>query len=217
MSASVEATARSPHGDAIASGAMNNPFGEVPVLPVVIPLGVVVFAALLVMLRARRGFSLPRAAVAAAVAVYAAGIVGNTIFPIFLDKPDSGAPWTPGLALLPFIDYEVDDALMNALVFVPLGILIPLLLTRPTWWKVIGAAALTSLAVELLQLVAQAFFAGGHIADVNDFLSNVTGGALGYGLLLLLARVPVLARLIDRFRWSPRPQPRPREPDVVRG
>lgn len=189
---------------------MSNPFGEVPVLPVVIPFGIVVFGVLLAVLWARRSFSLPRAAVAAAVAVYAAGIVGNTIFPIFLDKPDSGASWTPGLALLPFVDYEVDDALMNALVFVPLGILIPFMLARPTWLKVVGAAAITSLTVESLQLAAQAYFAGGHIADVNDFLSNVAGGALGYGLLLLLARVPALARLIDLFRWSPQPQSRTR-------
>lgn len=183
---------------------MSNPFAEVPVLPVVIPFGIVVFAVLLAVLWARRSFSPARAAVAAAVAVYAAGIVGNTIFPIFLDKPDSGTPWTPGLALIPFADYELDDALMNMLVFVPLGILIPLMLARPTWLKVVGAAAITSLTVEALQLAAQAYFAGGHIADVNDFLSNVAGGALGYGLLLLLARVPALARLIDLFRWSPR-------------
>lgn len=184
---------------------MSNPFAEVPVLPVVIPFGIVVFAVLLAVLWARRSFSLPRAAVAAAVAVYAAGIVGNTIF---LDKPDSGVPWSPGLALIPFADYELDDALMNMLVFVPLGILIPLMLGRPTWPKVVGAAAITSLTVESLQLAAQAYFAGGHIADVNDFLSNVAGGALGYSLLLLLARVPALARLIDLFRWSPQPQSR---------
>ncbi|MFK4115129.1 VanZ family protein [Microbacterium sp. NPDC006705] len=190
---------------------MSSSFAEVPVLPVVIPFGIVVFAILLTVLWARRSCSPPRAAVTAAVAVYGAGIVGNTIFPIFLDKPVSGAPWTPGLALIPFADYELDDALMNMLVFVPLGILVPLMLARPTWLKVVAAAAITSLTVESLQLPAQAFFAGGHIADINDFLSNVAGGALGYGLLLLLARVPALARLIDLFRWNPRRQDRPED------
>lgn len=206
---------------AIASTVMRNPFAEVPVLPVVIPFGIVVIAVLLAVLWARRSFSLPRGAVAAAVAVYAAGIVGNTVFPIFLDKPDSGVPWMPGLALIPFAEYELDDALMNMLVFVPLGILIPLMLARPTWLKVVAAAAITSLTVESLQLAAQAFFAGGHIADVNDFLSNVAGGALGYGLLLLLARVPALARLIDLFRWAPQRQSRTgssaRETNAIRG
>ncbi|SDQ89420.1 VanZ family protein [Microbacterium sp. cf332] len=196
---------------------MSDPFGEVPVLPVVVPLGLVVFVILLVTLSARRRLTLPRMAVAAALAVYAAGIVGNTVFPIFLDKPDSGGPWTPGLSLLPFVDYEVEDALTNMLVFVPLGILIPLLLARPTWLKVVGAAALTSLGVESAQLAAQAFFAGGHIADINDFLSNVAGGAIGYGVLTLLARVPVLSRLIDPFRWSPRGATEPAESTSIRG
>lgn len=182
---------------------MDNPFGEVPVMPVVIPLTLAVFLLMLWRLQARRALSLPRAAVAAALAVYAAGIVGNTMFPIFLKKPSSGEPWIPALALAPFADYEIDDALTNVLVFVPLGILVALVLTRPTWLRVVGISAGVSLAVELSQLAAQRFFSGGHVADVNDSLSNVAGGALGYGILLLVVRIPRLGRFIDRFRWAP--------------
>lgn len=187
----------------VTSNAMDNPFGEVPVLPVVIPLALVVFLLMLWRLQIRRAFSWPRAAVAAALAMYAAGIVGNTIFPIFLNKPSSGEPWTPALALVPFADYEIADALTNVLVFVPLGILVALVLARPTWPRVVAISAGVSLAVELSQLAAQRFFAGGHVADINDFLSNVTGGALGYGILLLLVRMPRLGRFVDRFRWAP--------------
>ncbi len=50
-------------------------------MPVVVPLGVAVFGLLLWRLGVRRALSLPRAAVAAVVAVYAAGVVGNTLFP----------------------------------------------------------------------------------------------------------------------------------------
>ena len=181
---------------------MDNPFGEVPVLPVVIPLGLALFAFLIWRLHARRLFSVPRAAVAAAISVYAAGIIGNTIFPIFLAKPDSGEPWMPALSLIPFADYEIEDALMNIAVFVPLGILFPLLLARPTWLKVMAAVVASSLAIELTQLAAQGLFAGGHVADVSDLICNTVGGALGYGLLVLAARVPALVRLIDRFRVS---------------
>lgn len=178
-----------------------DPFGAVPVLPVVIPLGVVLFAVLIGWLRARRLLTVPRMLVAAAVAVYAAGIVGNTVFPIFLNAPDSGEPWTPAVALVPFADYEVEDALMNVLVFVPLGMLVPLMRTRPSWSRVLPVIVGTSLGIELAQLAAQRFFGGGHIADVSDLLCNVAGGALGYGLFLLLGRVPALSRTIDRFRW----------------
>lgn len=180
---------------------MDNPFGEVPVLPVVIPLGFALFAFLIWRLHARRLFSLPRVAVAAAISVYAAGIIGNTIFPIFLAKPDSGEPWTPALSLIPFADYEIEDAVTNLLVFVPLGVLIALLMARPTAVKVIAVAAGTSLGIELAQLAAQDFFSGGHIADINDFLSNVAGGAVGYGLFVLLSRIPPLGRFLERFRW----------------
>lgn len=182
---------------------MTTHFSEVPALPVVIPLGLVLFGLLLWRLHAKRRFTWPRAAVAAALSVYAAGVVANTVFPIFLDKPDTGEPWTPYLALVPFYDYEVGDALMNMAVFLPLGMLIPLLLRRPTWGKVLAVAAAASLTIEIAQLAAQGLFDGGHIADVNDFLFNVIGGALGYGLLILLTRNSRLARVIDHFRWTP--------------
>lgn len=183
---------------------MSNPFDQVPVLPVVIPLGLALFAILILGLRARRLLSLPRAAVAAALSIYVAGIVANTIFPIFLDAPGSGEPWVPSLALIPFVDYEVEDALVNVAVFVPLGVLIPLLVARPRWRSVLAISAGASLSIELLQLAAQRFFGGGHIADINDFIFNVAGAALGYALLLLVVRSARGAALVDRFRWTTR-------------
>ncbi|MBL3688294.1 VanZ family protein [Leucobacter zeae] len=181
---------------------MSNPFDEIPVLPVAIPFGLVVFALLLWRLTASRRFSVARAAVAGAVAVYAAGILANTVFPIYRNPPAREESWVPGVVLVPFADYEIADALMNVLVFVPIGILVPLLLARPSWGRALAAVAATSLAIELTQLAVQLPLGGGHIADVSDFICNTAGGMLGYGVFVLLARVPVLARLVDRFRWS---------------
>lgn len=181
---------------------MNNPFGEVPVLPVVVPLGLVFFAWLLWRLHERRLFSVPRALVAAALAVYAGGIVANTVFPIFLHAPSNGEPWSPAVAVIPFFDYEVGDAAMNLLVFVPLGMLMPLILVRPTFARILLISAAISLAIELAQLAAQGLFEGGHIADINDLFFNAVGGVLGYGLFMLLSRIPRLSRLIDLFRWT---------------
>lgn len=183
---------------------MDNPFGELPVLPVVVPLALVVCAALLRRLRIRHALTPGRAVLAAVIGVYAAGIVGNSIFPIFLDPPPQSEPWTSAIALIPFVDYEVEDALVNMLVFVPIGIIVALLLRRPTWWRVIALAAGVSLGVELMQLAAQRFFAGGHIADVDDLLFNVAGGALGYLLFVLVERVPRGRAIIDGVRWRVR-------------
>jgi hypothetical protein len=176
-------------------------FREVPVLPVVVPLGAVVALLLGWRLHHRGLFSLPRAAVAVALGVYAAGILANTVFPIFLDKPSRDAEWDTYLALTPIAGYGVADAVTNVVVFTPLGILVALLLARPTWWRVVGVAAAVSLAIEVTQYVTALTLGGGHIADVNDLLFNVVGGALGAGILALVSRVPALARLVDRFRW----------------
>ncbi|WIB78694.1 VanZ family protein [Curtobacterium sp. MCPF17_002] len=178
-----------------------NPPGEVPALPVALAVGVVAFVVQLVLLLWGGRFSWSRAAVAAGIAVYAAGIVANTVFPIFLSPAQSEEPWSPALALIPFHDYEVADALANVLVFVPLGVLIPLLMRRPSRWKVLVTAAAVSLTIELLQLAAQRLFSGGHVADVNDFMWNTFGGAVGYAAFVLLSRVPVLSTILNRFRW----------------
>lgn len=176
-------------------------------LPVVIPFGIVIFALLLWRLRASGRFSAPRAAVAAALAVYAAGILANTVFPIFLNPPTHEEPWTPGVVLVPFADYEVGDAVTNVAVFLPLGMLIPLLLARLSWGGMLVAAAGTSLGIELAQLAAQDVFGGGHIADINDLIFNTIGGMAGYGLFMLLLRKPWFARFADRFTWAQPTEP----------
>lgn len=178
----------------------SNPFGEVPVLPVAVPFGVVVFVVQLTLLLRGRRFTWPRASVAAAIAVYAAGILANTVFPIFLHPTPSDEPWAPALALIPFHDYELADALTNVAVFVPLGVLLQLLMRRPRWWRALLTSAAVSLTIELLQLAAQKLFSGGHVADVNDFIWNILGGVIGYAIVVLLTRVPIVAALVNRFR-----------------
>ncbi len=179
----------------------DNPFGEVPGLPVALLLGVLVFAVQLLLLVRSGRSTWPRTAVAAAIAVYAAGIFANTVFPIFLRPAQVQEPWEPALALIPFHDYEVGDALTNVIVFVPLGVLIPLLMRRPSWWRVLLTAVAVSLTIESLQLAAQWLFSGGHVADVNDFTWNTVGGLVGYAVFVLVSRTPGLSRLLDAFRW----------------
>lgn len=176
-------------------------FHQVPVLPVVVPLAAVVLAALLWSLHRSRRLTAPRAAVAVVLCVYLAGVVANTVFPIFTDKPARSGAWDDGLALVPFAHYEVADALMNVLVFVPVGVLVALLAARARWWTALVVSAVFSLAIEVTQYVTARLLGGGHVADVNDLLSNVAGGVLGFLVLAALARVPALSALVDRFRW----------------
>ena len=181
---------------------MNSHFIEVPVLPVVIPFGLIVFAFLLWQLKNKKLLSIPRALVAGALGVYAAGIAANTVFPIVLNAVPRTEPWYSGIVVLPFADYELMDALTNMLVFVPLGILIALVLSKPNWWKVLIVVTATSLGIELSQLLVQDLFGGGHIADASDLLSNMAGGMVGYAALLMLGCIPGLSGFINLFRWG---------------
>jgi glycopeptide antibiotics resistance protein len=176
-------------------------FKEVPVLPVVVPVAAAIFVALLWYLHRRDRLSAPHAVVALVLCVYVAGVVANTVFPIFLDMPASGAPWTAYLDVVPLVGYEVSDAVKNVLVFVPLGMLVSLLVASTSWWRGLAVAAAISLTLEVAQLATARLLGGGHIADVNDLIFNVVGAALGLGLMSRLSRVPGAAVLINRFRW----------------
>ncbi|GIG35656.1 VanZ family protein [Cellulomonas pakistanensis] len=177
-------------------------FDQVPVLPVVVPAAAAALAVLLTVLLRRGRLTAPRAAVAVALCVYGAGIVANTVFPIFLDKPAADVPWHAHLALAPLVGYEAADALKNVAVFVPLGVLTALLGARASGRRAVLVAVSVSLGIEVSQLVAAHLLGGGHLADVNDLLFNVLGGALGYGLLRAGTRVPRVAAVVDRFRWT---------------
>ncbi|MBD8608454.1 VanZ family protein [Aeromicrobium sp. CFBP 8757] len=170
-------------------------------LPVVVPVAAVTMAILLWRLSRRGRLTVPRAAVALALCVYAAGIVANTVFPIHLDAPRHHSAWT--VYVTPFTDYEVNDAVTNIVVFVPVGILVHLLMARPPWWRVVGVATAISGSIELTQLLTGNLLGGGHLADVNDLIFNVVGAAIGLGAVTLLSRVPGVAPLVDRFRWTP--------------
>jgi glycopeptide antibiotics resistance protein len=177
-------------------------FHEVPVLPVVIPVAAAVFAALVWHLHRKGLLTAARAAVAFVLCVYAAGVIANTVFPIFLDMPAMDAQWNYFFVAVPMVDYEFRDAVTNILIFVPVGMLVPLLVARASWWRVVVIGAIFSLAIEVTQFVTAYLLGGGHIADVNDLLSNTVGGALGFGLFSAVLRVPGAAAIVDRFRWT---------------
>lgn len=181
-------------------------FVEVPMLPIVIPFGVVIFLVLIWVLRSRGRVTLARTSVAVVLAVYAAGVLANTVFPIFL-RVGTGfydGPRPLPLYLVPFVDYGFEDALINVAVFIPLGGLVPLLTARASWWKVLAIVAGASLAIELAQMAVSRLALSGHLADINDWLTNILGGMIGYGLFVLLTRSKTIAGFVQRFRWPTR-------------
>lgn len=90
--------------------------------------------------------------------------------------------WSPNLSLLPFRDFG--DARffiqigLNALMFVPLGFLLPLLWPRYRQLSRLAAVgALNSAMIELLQLFSF------RATDIDDFLMNTLGAVIGFFLV----------------------------------
>ncbi len=74
--------------------------------------------------------------------------------------------------------------LLNILLFVPFGYLLPVLWKKADrWWKTMLLGFALSLAVELLQLVTRL-----GMFDVDDLINNTIGAGVGYLLFWLLLR-----------------------------
>ena len=78
--------------------------------------------------------------------------------------------------LIPFVGSSFVPVLLNFLLFVPYGFLLPLVFTscRWNWKKILCVGALTSLTIEILQMF------GGRYAEIDDFLINTFGTLAGY-------------------------------------
>ena len=73
----------------------------------------------------------------------------------------------------------------NSTMFIPTGIILPVLYKRlNTFWKVVAAGALISLCIEILQLP----FAS-RASDVDDLILNTLGVAVGYGIYVAIKRI----------------------------
>lgn len=92
----------------------------------------------------------------------------------------------PTFYLLPVIGMadDVRNSILNCILFLPLGFLLPLIWTKYRKWGVtVLFGFFLSLAVELMQIFSFC------LTDVNDLITNTAGTALGF----LLAR-PLLSK-----------------------
>jgi glycopeptide antibiotics resistance protein len=153
--------------------------------------------------------SLHREVLLLAVVVYLSGLAAATLTPnrgsrARVEATD-GIKLRPDLAALTCSSatlpsgstaraFCVRNARGNVLLFVPLGILIPLVWRRLRFWRGMQIAIALSCGIELVQYLSRAW-GSMRLADVNDVLLNVFGAFLGLAIvfLLRLRRVTSLA------------------------
>ncbi len=91
-------------------------------------------------------------------------------------------PWTFSTQIsynfLPFYDADITQIILNCLLFVPMGFMLPMLSRRLSTLSKVGSIAFgVSIGIELIQL----FFLG-RFADINDVMANGLGGIIGFEL-----------------------------------
>ncbi len=83
--------------------------------------------------------------------------------------------------LTPFVSMDLGQWFLNALLFVPLGALLPKTFDKRKWslFKILIVSLVVSIIIETLQISIGRFF------DIDDVIFNVLGAAIGYGLICI--------------------------------
>ena len=94
--------------------------------------------------------------------------------------------WNPTINLIPFQDFSpsnITGMVLNTVMFVPLGFLLPAYFERYRRWnRTIAAGFLTSLTVEAIQLFTF------RATDVDDLIMNTLGTVVGFLMAKLIFR-----------------------------
>ena len=114
---------------------------------------------------------------------YPKALIDGRVQPLVFD---AAAAFPFRVNLIPLVhlfDYDSRGSLLwnvigSTAMFIPSGAVLPAVYRRlDSFWKVVGAAALISLCIELLQLPFAV-----RASDVDDLILNTLGAALGYGI-----------------------------------
>lgn len=82
--------------------------------------------------------------------------------------------------LIPFAGFHLRNYILNVIMFMPLGFILPLLWKRyRKFGNVLKTAFLYSFTIELSQIFSR------RMTDVDDLMMNVIGAAAGYGIYQL--------------------------------
>lgn len=140
------------------------------------------------MVRRRGELSRPRLVTAGASCLYLVAVLAVTLLPLNGPKADT-------LILVPLITIDPVNFLLNIVMTVPLGFLLPLLTRVRGAGQVAWLGLAASTAIEVTQFVTDALLHSGRTSDVNDLIANTLGAVAGY---LLWRRV---AARTERFSF----------------
>jgi hypothetical protein len=131
-----------------------------------------------------------RAWIVAVSWLYAVAVAVVTVVPAGAHRRHRG-DWSWVVQAVPFHVPPVSFAL-NVVMFMPVGLLVPLLWPRAGRVATIVAVSLAaSAAIELTQFALWVTLGNYRTVDVNDLIANTAGGVLGLLVLRLAGRTRV--------------------------
>ena len=114
-------------------------------------------------------------------------VASVTIFPIHFNSTmrevfsESGWRITDCIVLIPFHDGISTDDLLNILMTIPFGFLLPFVKKRATWKTALIAGAVLGTTIELIQLALAAIQGFSYrYVDVADVICNTVGTIIGW-------------------------------------
>ena len=88
-----------------------------------------------------------------------------------------------------WLGYNFVEASANLLMFIPLGILVATAFPRRTWWQLAAVGVLTSVAMEVGQLL----FITARFSSLSDVVNNTAGAVIGIAFTRLVSSRVVAA------------------------
>jgi glycopeptide antibiotics resistance protein len=172
---------------------------DIPVLPVLLPLGLALMLLSWVVLRRRGLLTAWRLGAAWACGWYGMAVLGATFLPLHLYwGPGAGPPEMFRVILEPLVTMRVGDFILNIVMTLPLAAVLFVLAGVRDRRRVVLTGFLLSLTIELTQLILLLTVHGNRWADVNDLISNTFGAYLGCLLFDHLMRSAAVRRAMTR-------------------
>ncbi|HIW33092.1 MAG TPA: VanZ family protein [Candidatus Paenibacillus intestinavium] len=135
--------------------------------------------------------------------VYLLCVIHLVLFPIEVNigKFANLTPWYKVINFVPILTLDMKTFLLNIIMFIPLGIYLPLLKNKfNSANKVAYLALFFSLSIEVFQLIMRIVFGNGRSTDINDLIANTFGGIIGYLILKTLLKSKWWNDLLNKMK-----------------
>ncbi|BBH71607.1 hypothetical protein ACTI_82920 [Actinoplanes sp. OR16] len=176
---------------------------DIPALPVLLPLGVVLMGITWAFLTVRGEVNVFSLGAGWFAGWWAVAVLGATMLPMHLSwGPGAEEPQFYRILFLPFLDMRPLDFLLNTVMTLPLAAVLHTVFGVTGVRRVVLIGFALSLSIELTQAFLLLTANGMRWADVNDLMSNTLGAYFGYLLFHHLMRFAHFRRAVEKCSSS---------------